>query len=89
MRIIIEIEGGQTGQPDIVLRSSSSGQTAADVTSARLPGASGGTGIDAGPAPTGDSITQVSGAVVTPSASISNAAGASSAGAAPSPDAGG
>ena len=88
MRIIIEIEGG-TGQPDIVLRSSSPGQTAADVTSARFPGASGGTAIDAGPAPTGDSATQISGAVVTPSASISDAAGASSAGAAPSPDAGG
>ena len=52
------------------------------MTSARLPGASGGTAIDAGPAPTtGDSITQISGAVVTPSAGIADAAGASSAGA--------
>jgi len=89
MRIIIEIEGGPTGQPDIVLRASSPGQTAADVTSARFPGASGGTAIDAGPAPASDSITQVSGAVVARSASISEAAGASSAGAAPSPEAGG
>ena len=87
MRIIIEIEGGGSAQPDIVLRSSS-GQGTPDTTG-RSPGTSPTGGIDAGAAPTGDSSTQTLGTVVTPSSSAADAAGANSAGAAPSSDAGG
>jgi hypothetical protein len=90
MRIIIEIEGGGPGQPEVVLRSTSPGQSTADVTG-RVPGATSGGGIDAGAAPTGDSSTQALtlGSIITPSISATDAAGANSAGAAPSPDAGG
>ena len=88
MRIIIEIEGEGSAQPDIVLRSSSAGQTTTS-TPGKSPGTSPTGGIDAGAAPTGDSSTQALGTVVTPSSSVSDAAGASSAGAAPSSDAGG
>jgi hypothetical protein len=89
MRIIIELEGDGSGEPEIVLRSASSGQrTMGDVTG-RSPGASGGGGIDAGPAPTGDSGAQTLATAVTPSASVSDAAGGHSAGAAPTADTGG
>jgi len=92
MRIIIEMEGGGTNQPEIVLRSSSSGQSTTDGI-AKSPGARAGGGIDAGPAPTGDSgaqTMQAMGTVVGLSAAgTSDAAGAQSAGAAPSSDAGG
>jgi len=92
MRIIIEVEGGGTNQPEIVLRSSSSGQSTTDGI-AKSPGTRAGGGIDAGPAPTGDSgaqTMQVMGNVVGLSAAAtSDAEGAQSAGGAPSSDAGG
>ena len=88
MRIIIEIEGGGSAQPDIVLRSSASGQSTSEATG-RSPGVSASGGIDAGAAPTGDSGAQTLGTVVTPFSGASDAAGAHSAGTAPSSDAGG
>ena len=86
MRIIIEVEGGGSAQPEVVLRSSS-GQSTADTTG-RPPAAPQRGGIDAGAAPTGDPGTQTAG-TVTPVSGVPDAGGAHSAGSAPSPDAGG
>lgn len=90
MRIIIDIEGDGSGQPDIVLRSSSPQQGTTEGMS-RSPITTTAGAVDAGPAPTGGEGAQAIGAVTTPptSASTVDTTGSNSAGGAPSLGAGG
>ena len=81
MRVIIEIEGGGTGGPEVVLRSSQA-PTQTTLTSAAADTVTG--AIDAGPAPQGGATAPAEGPVTTPSMSPGfDQANSQSAGAAP------
>jgi hypothetical protein len=88
MRVIIEIEEGGSGSPEVVLRTTSRGAVSPG---AIVPGAEGDAGgIDAGPAPSPGAGSQAEGAITTPAISPAfDPASSHSAGAAPSTSTGG